>query len=81
MHDPSGVFIYNGYFTDEGISTPTDTNVKLYDKHGKEITVSQTGLGPGALFSFGIEEEKQKLIKEGFYVKYDDFNVYNYMKK
>lgn len=81
MHDPSGVFIYNGYFTDEGISTPTDTNVKLYDKHGKEITVSQTGLGPGAAFSFGIEEEKQKLIKEGFYVKYDDFNVYNYMKK
>ncbi|WP_339836830.1 hypothetical protein [Paenibacillus sp. FSL R7-0272] len=81
MNNPSGAFIYNGYFTEEGIQTYTDTNVKLYDTNGEEIAVSQTGLGPGAAFSFGIEEEQQKLIKEGFYVKYNDFNVYNYMEK
>ncbi|WP_390583356.1 hypothetical protein [Paenibacillus illinoisensis] len=80
MENPSGVFIYNGIFHEDGISTYSSANVRLFDKNMREFSVGQTGVGPGASFSFGIDPEEQKLIREGFYVKYDDFNVYNYVK-
>lgn len=47
----------------------------------KEFSVGQTGTGPEASFSFGIRPEEQELISEGFYVKYDGYNLYAYSKR
>lgn len=81
MDDPSGEFIYNGLFNAGGTFTYSPEEVRLYDKNMNQLSVGQTGIGPEASFSFGIETEEQKLISEGFYVKYDGYNVYDYSKK
>ncbi|MEK5057990.1 hypothetical protein BK126_06845 [Paenibacillus sp. FSL H7-0326] len=81
MKYKAGEFIYNGFFNDDGTFTTPSAKVRLYDINMKEFSVGQTGTGPEASFSFGIRPEEQELISEGFYVKYDGYNLYAYSKR
>ncbi|KOP67253.1 hypothetical protein AMS62_19865 [Bacillus sp. FJAT-18019] len=81
MNYKAGELMYNGFFNTNGTFTTPSGEVRLYDKNLNEFTVGQTGTGPEAAFSFGIQPEEQKLISEGFYVKYNGYNLYVYSKK
>lgn len=81
MKYKEGEFLYNGFFNDDGTFTSPLEEVKLYDKNMNEFPVGQTGTGPEASFSFGIQPEEQELIREGFYVKYNGFNLYRYYRR
>lgn len=81
MNAAGGDFLYNGIFNEDGTFTTLNfDDIVLYDTNKDNIGVGQTGNGPNADFSFGIEPQNQKLIQEGFYVKYSGFNLYEYAK-
>ncbi len=78
-----GEFVYNGIFNNDGTfswSSKIDGTI-LYDKEQRRITVGQTGSGPEADFSFGIESENYSTIKEGFYIEYNNFILYQYARR
>lgn len=78
----SGEFLYNGIFNEDGtFSCPSSGKILLYDKIHKMIATGQTGYGPGADFSFGINPEEQMNIKNGFYVTYTGYILYGYSKQ
>lgn len=81
MKYKAGELLYNGFLNEDGTFTSPSGELKLYDKNMNELSVGQIGIGPGSSFSFGIQPEEQKLISEGFYVKYNGFNLYNYYKR
>ncbi|NOU98619.1 hypothetical protein GC097_01075 [Paenibacillus sp. LMG 31457] len=74
--------MYNGIFNEDGtFSTPSPGEITIYDKDRNKIPLGQHGYGPGADFSFGIQPQDQKLIQNGFYIKYTGYILYNYSKK
>lgn len=83
MKHNNGEFLYNGVFNDDGTFTTYGSpyDFILYDKNGNKIDVGQTGDGPNADFSFGVNPENQELLRDGFYVKYSGFILYEYSKK
>lgn len=66
MNYKAGEFIYNGFFNTNGTFTTPSGEVKLYDKNLNEFSVGQTGTGPGASFSFGVQPEDQKKLEKDF---------------
>jgi hypothetical protein len=77
----NGEFLYNGLFNEDGsFSSPTG-EIIVYDKDRNKIPIGQIGYGPGADFSFGIQPQDQKLIQNGFYVRYTGYILYDYSKK
>ena len=76
-----GALLYNAYLYDDGSSSSPSGEVKLFNPKGYEIPVGQTGTGPEAAFSFGIQPEHYDLIREGFYVNYNGYNLYAYVKR
>jgi hypothetical protein len=77
-----GEFIYNGNFNEDGTfswSSKIDGTI-LYDKEQKRFTVGQTGSGPESDFSFGIGPENYLTIKDGFYIEYNNFILYQYAR-
>lgn len=77
-----GEFLYNGVFNEDGTFTsPSVGGITLYDKENNPLAIGQTGYGPDADFSFGISIQDQELIKNGFYVKYTGYILYDYSKK
>lgn len=82
MHYRKGEFLYNGVFNDDGsITSPSIGKITLFDKERNSFPTGQIGYGPGADFSFGVQPKDQKFIKDGFYVKYTGYILYNYSKK
>lgn len=78
-----GELLYNGVFNEDGSfswSSRID-GIILYDENGTRISVGQKGSGPESDFSFGIEPEDYEIIKNGFYVEYNDFVLYQYALK
>ena len=75
-----GEFLYNGVFHEDGTFSWNSKidGIKLFDNNGQSIPVYQTGAGPEADFSFGIEPEDYDTIKDGFFVEYNDFILYQY---
>lgn len=81
MEYKAGEFLYNGLFNADGTFTTSSGNMKLFDKNMNEFSVGQTGTGPKAAFSFGVQPEEQDFMSEGFYVKYNGYNLYSYSRK
>jgi hypothetical protein len=78
-----GEFVYNGNFNEDGTftwSSKIDGTI-LYDKEQTRFTVGQTGSGPESDFSFGIGPENYSTIKDGFYIEYNNFIRYQYVKR
>lgn len=78
-----GSFLYNYILQEDGsvLSDMQPDDYTLYDLHHQVIPIGQTGIGPGADFSFGIEPQYQQRLKDGFWVKYSGFTLYEYSKK
>ena len=82
MKYSSGEFLYNVVLNEDGTFTqPSPGKILIYDENHKNIPVGQTGYGPGGDFSFGIQPENQINIKNGFYVNYTGYILYEYIKK
>jgi hypothetical protein len=83
MNRKNGSFLYNGIFNNHGSFTDNmrDNDIILYTKDNERIEVGQRGIGPGSDFSFGIEPEDYEKIKNGFYVEYSGFILYEYLKE
>lgn len=77
-----GRFMYNGIFNEDGTYTTTSSQQEYYlYNHNKElIDVGQFGRGPNSAFGFAINPENYDLIKDGFYVRYSGFYLYEYTK-
>lgn len=77
-----GSFMYNGIFNEDGTFSTSGsyTDYYVYNNNDKKIDVGQTGQGPNSMFGFAINPENYELIKDGFYVKYSNFNLYEYNK-
>ncbi len=78
-----GEFIYNGIFNEDGSFSWNSRidGIVLYDVNGTRVSMGQTGTGPESDFSFGIEPEDYAMIKDGFYVEYNDFILYQYTRE
>lgn len=78
-----GEFLYNGIFNEEGGFSWNSRidGIVVYDMSGKRVDLGQTGSGPGSDFSFGIQPEDYTRIKDGFYVEYNDFILYQYVRE
>ncbi|WP_284645519.1 hypothetical protein [Paenibacillus silviterrae] len=78
-----GSFLYNYILNEDGsvLSSMQPDDYTLYDLHRQVIPIGQAGIGPGADFSFGIEPQYQQRLKDGFWVKYSGFTLYEYSKK
>ncbi|QFF99944.1 hypothetical protein PB01_14555 [Psychrobacillus glaciei] len=78
----NGTFMYNGIFNEDGTFTSggSHNDFYLFNKNGEEIDVGQSGRGPNSAFGFAIEPKNYDLIKDGFYVEYRGFYLYNYVK-
>lgn len=78
----NGAFIYNGILNEDGTFTSSTAykELMLYNKNQTKIEEGQSG-GGSRSFSFGIVPENYKYIKEGFYVEYSGFILYEYIKK
>lgn len=78
-----GEFVYNGIFNNDGtFSWSSKINgMILYDKEQRRFTVGQTGSGPESDFSFGIEPENYSTIKEGFFIEYNNFILYQFARR
>ncbi|REE88941.1 hypothetical protein A8990_10737 [Paenibacillus taihuensis] len=50
----------------------------IYDSKHHEIIIGETGSGPGSDFSFAVDYDQLKDIKNGFYLKYTGMHVYAY---
>ncbi|ART77142.1 hypothetical protein B4U37_14270 [Sutcliffiella horikoshii] len=72
--------MYNGIFNEDGTFTTNGSykDYYLYNKDGEKISVDQTGQGPNSSFGFAISSENYNLIKDGFYVEYSGFFIYEY---
>ncbi|WP_432361919.1 hypothetical protein [Sporosarcina sp. UB5] len=79
----SGSFMYNGIFNEDGTFTSSMSvnDFYLVNNDGVEIGVGQRGRGPNSAFGFAIKPENYDLIKDGFYIQYSGFYVYEYSKK
>ncbi|MFS0690703.1 hypothetical protein AB1K89_15820 [Sporosarcina sp. 179-K 8C2 HS] len=79
----NGSFMYNGIFNEDGTftSSMSHNDFYLYNNDGVEIGVGQSGRGPNSAFGFAIEPENYDLIRDGFYIQYSGFYLYEYSKK
>lgn len=80
MSRDNGSFLYNGLFRENGSFSTAPVEVLLFDLDRNPIPVGQIGTGPGADFSFGVDPKYKERIRDGFYVSYTGFNLYNYAK-
>ena len=83
MNYHKGSFMYNMIFNENGSFTSysSHTDFYFYNNNNEIIDVGhQTGRGPGSSFGFAIDSEDYDLIKDGFYVNYSGFNLYEYYK-
>jgi len=82
MKYDKGSFMYNGIFNEDGTFTTNGSNndYYLYNKDGEKVGVGQTGQGPNSSFGFAISSENYNLIRDGFYVEYSGFYIYEYYK-
>lgn len=82
MNYNNGNFMYNGIFNKDGTFTTNGsfTDFYLYNNNGEKVGVGQSGRGPQSSFGFAVEPENYDLIRDGFYVKYSGFNLYEYDK-
>ncbi|SHG82818.1 hypothetical protein [Ornithinibacillus halophilus] len=78
----AGRFLYNGIFDPNGTyyTQTSHKNYYLYNENGDEIEIGSVGQGPESAFGFEIESEDVALIKNGFYVEYSGFYLYEYYK-
>ncbi|SOC27543.1 hypothetical protein SAMN05880501_12312 [Ureibacillus xyleni] len=78
-----GTFLYNGIFNEDGtFSTSGSFNdYNVYNQKGEKCVVGQNSQGPNSAFGFAIEPENYDVIKDGFFVEYSGFYLYEYSKK
>jgi hypothetical protein len=78
----NGRFIYNGILNENGTFTFVTTyeELMLYNNNQTKIKEGQSGSN-SRFISFGILPENFKYIKDGFYVEYSGFNLYEYIRK
>ncbi|RAP77224.1 hypothetical protein [Paenibacillus montanisoli] len=78
-----GTFISNYSYNNDG-TISRNHNIDdyiLYDSNHNEIIIGETGAGPDSDFSFGVESDQFKDIRDGFYIKYTGMHLYEYSKK
>ncbi|WP_077617487.1 hypothetical protein [Bacillus sinesaloumensis] len=80
MKYDAGTFLYNGIFNEDGTFTTNGSyhDFDLYNKKAEQIDVGQTGYGPNSSFGFVIDSENYHLIRDGFFVEFSGFYMYEY---
>ncbi|WP_047983208.1 hypothetical protein [Ornithinibacillus californiensis] len=78
-----GSFMYNGIFNEDGTYTTNSSywDYSIYNLNNEKVDFGQSGQGPNSTFGFAIEPENYDLIRDGFYVEYSGFYLYEYNKK
>lgn len=77
-----GKFLYNVLFNEDGSFTHSSSShvFTLYTKDGVPIEWGQSGVGPNSAFGVAVDDSNYDLIKNGFYIKYSGFYLYEYEK-
>ena len=83
MNYNGGKFLYNGKFNEDGSFTynSKENGIILYSINQKKLDIGQWGVGTGSSFSFCVEPQYYEEIKDGFYVEYTDYSLYEYTRK
>ncbi|KRF31658.1 hypothetical protein [Paenibacillus sp. Soil787] len=78
-----GDFLSNKIFTSDGAFRDNISfdHFTINDIDHKVINIGQIGEGPNSDFSFGINSDQFKEIRNGFYLTYSGMVLYEYEKK
>ncbi|UCZ51483.1 hypothetical protein LGQ02_11400 [Bacillus shivajii] len=83
MKFSGGKFVSKSFINDDGTFTANADpySIQLYDHQSRPLDIGQRGFGPGENFSFGVPKGDQEKIKDGFYVRYSGYVLYEYFRK